>query len=278
MTRAAGVEFVAMATATDWPRSAWDRPEESNVTTSLLQPDHLHHLAVVYERYGFDALLVPTGSTGADSLVVADQVLSVTTRLGVTVSLDPGVVAPTVAARQLATLSALHPGRVTLHLVTGKDSAEPRQDGDTFDPAVRYRRAAEFVQVLESAWRSEERFSFAGQFYEIADAWSSVRPDGGRLPISIGGTSVEAIALGGQHADIFSLDEQSLSCDEQTPARIAERIAAVRAAAVSAGRDLGRFSIRVRLVTAPTVAEADQKAERYPRPSRYDARGRHTHR
>jgi alkanesulfonate monooxygenase SsuD/methylene tetrahydromethanopterin reductase-like flavin-dependent oxidoreductase (luciferase family) len=102
-----GVEFIGIA------RTA-DGSEAVTEVGPPVQPDYLYRLARAHERSGFDQLLVTGGAAGPDAFIVADQVLSATTRLGVLLAPRPGAVAPAVAARKLATLGALHPGRVAL--------------------------------------------------------------------------------------------------------------------------------------------------------------------
>src|ERR1700728_3320992 len=111
-----GVEFIGTA------RTA-DSSEAVTEVGPAVQPDYLHRLALAHERSGFDRVLVTHSSSEPDGFVVADQVLSVTAGVGVLLAHRPGFITPTLAARKLATLDALHPGRVALHVVTGGDDA-----------------------------------------------------------------------------------------------------------------------------------------------------------
>jgi len=87
---------------------------------AAIEPDYLYRIARAHERSGFDRVLVTQTSSTPDGFVVADQVLNVTTTLGVLLVHRPGFVVPPVAARMFATLDALHPGgRVAMHASTG---------------------------------------------------------------------------------------------------------------------------------------------------------------
>jgi alkanesulfonate monooxygenase len=241
-----GVEFIGTA------RTA-DSSEAVTEVGPAVEPDYLHRLVLAHERSGFDRVLVTHSSSEPDGFVVADQVLSVTAGLGVLLAHRPGFIAPTLAARKLATLDALHPGRVALHVVTGGDDADQARDGDFTGKADRYRRTAEFLDVLRLGWASVEPFSYDGQFYRVRNAWSAIRPPAGRLPVYFGGASAEAVRVGSERADVYAFWGEPL-------AGIRERIAEVQAAAGAAGRQLDRFAVSVRPVVAATEAAAWRRA------------------
>jgi alkanesulfonate monooxygenase len=47
----------------------------------------------------------------------------------------------------------------------------------TFSPKVeRYKRAAEYLELMKLTWASEQPFDFAGEFYRVKGASSDVRP------------------------------------------------------------------------------------------------------
>jgi alkanesulfonate monooxygenase SsuD/methylene tetrahydromethanopterin reductase-like flavin-dependent oxidoreductase (luciferase family) len=95
-----------------------DRSETIAQTDPAVQPDYLYHLTSTHEQSGSDRVLVTRGSSSPDPFTVADQVLNVTARLGVLLARRPGLLAPTIAARKLATIDAFYPGRVAWHVVT----------------------------------------------------------------------------------------------------------------------------------------------------------------
>ena len=65
---------------------------------------YVRRFAQAHERAGFDRILVGYFSNGADGFVVASYAAFVTQRLGLMLAHRPGFVAPTLAARKLATL------------------------------------------------------------------------------------------------------------------------------------------------------------------------------
>ena len=64
---------------------------------------------------------------------VAQHVLTITKQLKVMIAQRPGFTAPTLLARQLATLEQFYGGRVSLHVITGGNAIELRQDGNSRD-------------------------------------------------------------------------------------------------------------------------------------------------
>ncbi|MFX8079109.1 LLM class flavin-dependent oxidoreductase, partial [Acinetobacter baumannii] len=81
---------------------------------------------------------------------------SVAPRLGLMIAHRPGFTAPTLAARQFATLDQLTGGRVAVHIITGGDDAEQRQDGDFLTKDERYARTDEYLGILRRIWTATE--------------------------------------------------------------------------------------------------------------------------
>jgi alkanesulfonate monooxygenase len=207
-------------------------------------PDYPTRVADLHEEAGFDWLLVDCSAGSADPFAVANQVLTTTSGLGVLLAHRPGLVAPTVAARQFATLEAFHPGRVAMLVLADGDDAVRRDGGGRAAAG----RAGEFLDVVRLEWSSAEPFDYDGEFYRVAGGQSAVRPPGGGLPVYVSGTSAGAFRAGARHADIFALWDQPA-------AHLAGRMAAVRAAAAVHGR-APRFSASLR----PPAASAGQLA------------------
>jgi len=217
--------------------------------------DYPARMARLHEEAGFDRLLVGHSASSPDGLTVADTVLNATTRLGVLLAHRPGFVAPTVAARQYATLDAFHPGRVAMHIISGGDDADQARDGDFADKAARYRRSDEFLDIVKREWSAATPFDYDGEFYRVKGALSAVRPEGGALPVYFAGASADAVLVGGRQADVYAFWGEPL-------AAIKERIAAVRKSAEQAGRTINRFSVSTRPIAAATEEAAWERAHR----------------
>lgn len=214
----------------------------------IVQPDYLRSLSQAHERSGFDRVLIPHSSSMVDGFIIADQTLAATERLGVLLAHRPGFVAPTQVARKYATIDAFHPGRIAMHVITGGDDADQARDGDWIDKPARYRRSGEFLRVVKQEWSSSEHFDHEGEFYKVKDAWSSVRPEGGHIPIYFGGASADAVRVGAEHADVYAVWGEPLS-------GFRERTDQIQSAAAEHGRSL-RFSVSLRPIVAETEDEA----------------------
>src|SRR5579863_217017 len=240
------VEFIGMVRTSDASETVIE-------VGAAIEPDYLYRIARAHEQSGFDRVLVTQTSSTPDGFIVADQLLNATTRIGVLLVHRPGFVEPTVAARMFATLDALHPGRVALHASTGGEDADQARDGDFAAKAARYRRTGEFLDIVRLAWSSPVPFDYSGEFYQVADAWSQIRPDGGHLPIYFAGASAEAIRIGGRHADVYTFWGEPLD-------GIKELIGRVRRSGVAAGRAIDRFSVSLRPIVADTEEAAWRRA------------------
>lgn len=242
------VEIIGMVGAKDVSESRGDPGGPP------LDVDYLTRFARAHEEAGFDRVLVGYHATGPDSFAVAHHVLSVTSTLKVLIAHRPGFAAPTLVARGLATLDLLTGGgRVAIHHITGGDEADQRRDGDFTGHDDRYRRTAEFMDVLRRELTSGQPFGYDGEFYRVQGAFSHVRP-AVPVPLYFGGASAPAVAAGARHADVYMLWGEPL-------AQIRERIAVIRRQAASYGRTI-RFSLSVRPIVAATEAGAWQRAER----------------
>ncbi len=141
-----------------------------------LSPDYVTQFARAHDAAGFDLALVGYTSSSAEGFLVALHAAAHTERLGYLIAHRPGFVAPTLMARKIATFDHLTGGRLAVHIITGKTDEEQHGDGDFTPKAERYRRAAEYLQLMKLAWSSEKPFDFEGEFYRVTGA------DFGRAP------------------------------------------------------------------------------------------------
>ena len=106
-------------------------------------------------------------SSSAEGFLVALHAAEHTKRLSYLVAHRPGFVAPTLMARKIATFDHLTGGRLAVHIITGKTDEEQQGDGDFSSKIERYRRAAEYLELMKLAWSSERPFDFSGEFYRV---------------------------------------------------------------------------------------------------------------
>ena len=220
----------------------------------VIDRDYVERVARAHEEGGFDRALVAFGSTSPESQLVVAHAASVTQRLGFMIAHRPGFTAPTVAARQLATLDQFTGGRVAVHIITGGADDEMAKDGDHLTKAERYARASEYLDIVRQEWTSKKPFDYKGDYYNVVQAFGGVKPlQKPQIPVYFGGSSDAAIPVAGKHADIFALWGE-------TQAQVAETIARVRHAAAKHGRQV-KFSLSLRPVIAETEEAAWAKAD-----------------
>src|SRR5215204_6652485 len=121
-------------------------------TPTVFDLDFTAKFAQAHEAGGFDRILIGYFSNAPDGFLVAAHAAASTERLGFLLAHRPGFVAPTVAARKLATLDQLSGGRLAVHLIAGGNDADQARDGDFTDHATRYRRMEEYAGLLRRSW------------------------------------------------------------------------------------------------------------------------------
>src|SRR6201985_1291796 len=141
-----------------------------------LSPAYLTEFARAHDRAGFDMVLVGYSSSSAEGFLVALYAAMQTDRIGYLIAHRPGFVTPTLLARKIATFDHLTGGRIAVHIITGKSDDEQHGDGDFSPKDERYRRAAEYLELMKLAWSNDKPFDFTGQFYRVERAHSDVRP------------------------------------------------------------------------------------------------------
>jgi alkanesulfonate monooxygenase len=234
-------------------------PPSSEATLHVIEGglsgSYVAQFARAHEEAGFDLALVGYSSSSAEGFLVALHAAAQTSQLGYLVAHRPGFVAPTLMARKIATFDHLTGGRLALHIITGKTDDEQEGDGDFTPKAERYRRAAEYLELMKLAWSSDRPFDFAGEFYRVKGAHSDVRPLQRPHPLLFfGGASDGALAMGARLCDVYAIYAEPLAATR-------ERMAAFRAQAAAFGRAPG-FNISLRPIIAASEGAAWDKANR----------------
>jgi alkanesulfonate monooxygenase len=218
---------------------------------------HIETVAKAHEAAGFDRALLAFHSDAPDPLQIGQHAASVTQRLSIFVAQRPGFTAPTVFARQFATLDNLYPGRFAINVITGADhKSELVHDGNTVaDKDERYARTNEFLDIVRLEWESDKPFDYRGKFYQVEGGYANVKPTTkGGVPIFIAGASDAAIEVAGRHADTFALWGETYE-------QVKELTDRVRAASARNGRPAPRFSLSLRPILADTEDAAWAKAD-----------------
>lgn len=176
--------------------------------------DYNVKLAQIAESVGFEYALSQVrylSSYGAaqqhESTSISLALLLATEKLKVIAAVHPGLWEPAVLAKFILTADQFSKGRAAVNVVSGWFKDEYTRLGlPWLEHDERYRRSAEFIEVLRKLW-TEENVKFAGDFYRVNDF--TLRP--GPYPVEgrphpeifQGGNSTAARFNGGAHADWY---------------------------------------------------------------------------
>ncbi len=222
--------------------------------------DYNRRLALAAEAAGFAYALAQArffASYGADkqleAVTTATALATITERLQIIAAVHPGLWNPAVIANVIATANYISNGRVSLNVVSGWFKDEFTGFGaEWLEHDERYVRSEEFIRVLKGMW-TQQRFSFAGQYYRIDDVPMEPKPAQKPHPtIFQGGNSVAAREMAARVSDVLFLNGGSV-------AHVAELIADVKRRAARYGRENEiRFAMNAFVISRDTEDEAHQ--------------------
>jgi FMNH2-dependent dimethyl sulfone monooxygenase len=212
-------------------------------------------LAQIAEEAGFDYGLTQirfTAGYGAEyqheSVAFSHALLAATTRLKVIAAILPGPWNPTLAAKQIATISQLTEGRVAVIIVSGWFSGEFRAIGEPWlDHDERYRRSEEFIRSLRGIW-TEDNFTFRGDFYRYSNYTLKPKPAQSLPEIFQGGSSRAARDMAARVSDWYFTNGN-------TPENIRLQVDDIRAKADETG-NRPRIGVNAFVIARDTEEEA----------------------
>lgn len=154
---------------------------------------------------------------------------------------------PVLVAKQASTIDTLSGGRLRLGVGVGWQEAEYQALGEDF--SRRGRLMDEAIPLLRSCW-GEERIERRGaRFAADAIAMEPKPPQGGALPVWVGGTSAAALRRVGRLGDGWMA---TVTGDDQ---QVRSSIAEIRRHAEEAGRDPMGIGLQVMLAPPPRDPE-----------------------
>jgi probable F420-dependent oxidoreductase len=157
----------------------------------------------------------------------------------------------------MATLDVLSGGRVEIGLGAGWMPSDYEAAGIPLDPpGVRVNRLAEAVDVLKGLFGTSP-VSYDGKHYRIQDLDGLPKPvQSPHPPLLIGGGSRQVLELAGRAADIVGVNASMRGLArpgsallDLTAERVAGKLAIVRAAAASAGRDPASLRYQISMLS-----------------------------
>ena len=194
-------------------------------------------------------------------IMEAMMTLSFAAAITSTIRLGTGVMVlpqrqPALVAKQVSTLDTLSEGRVRLGLGVGWQRSEYEALDEDFD--TRGRRMDEAIGLLR-AYFSDEHVHFNGEFYQADDiAMEPKPPQGGALPIWIGGTKHAAL----KRCALLGDGWMAMSAPGDKP--LAASIEELHELADKAGRD--PKSIGLQMSLSPGALDKEKRKRFYAEP------------
>jgi len=172
-------------------------------------PQQLLDYAVLAEECGFDSVFVsdhlqPWRHDGGHAPFAMSWLGALGARTS-RITMGTSVLTPTfryhpaIVAQAFATLGCLYPGRVVLGLGSGESMNEVPLGVEWPDSKERFARFREAVKLIRTLW-SEQRVSFAGEYYRTDKATIYDRPDE-PVPIWLASSGPAATRFAGRQGD-----------------------------------------------------------------------------
>lgn len=218
---------------------------------------HSTDLARTAEEHGWEGALLGTGWGRPDTFTLGAALAARTTAFKPLIAVRPGYWQPAHFASAAATLDHLTGGRVLVNIVSGLDNLAAYGDHTT-DPANRYERTREFVQLVRRLWTRED-VTYRGEHFAVENSTVLPHPDGhpDRHPtLYFGGASEPAERVAAAEADVQLFWGEPLE-------GLAERVARLRKLEDEVGRAHKplEFGLRITTVVRDTTEEAWRDAE-----------------
>jgi FMNH2-dependent dimethyl sulfone monooxygenase len=178
-----------------------------------------------------------------------------TERIGLFMTVHVPLVHPLYAAKSLATVDHISQGRAGLNIVCGWN---PKEFGMFGTQLVEkgYDQAAEWIDIVERLYASDEPFDHDGTYYHLKDAVS--RPASLQAPRPV--TMNAAFGAPGRDFASAKCDYLFTTFSELSDA--GKHVADIRGRAEKVGREVGCYTV-AHVVCRPTQEEAQAYYDRY---------------
>lgn len=225
--------------------------------------EYARKLTQAAERWGYDLTLIAelnlndikgVEQPALDAWSTAAALAAVTERLELMVAVRPNFHHPALFAKAAANIDQISNGRLSLNVVSSWWADEARQYGLQFDEHNdRYARTREWLTVVDGLW-TEDRFTFAGQFYKTDAAICAPKP-AKRPTVYAGGESDAAKAMIAAQCDAYVMHGDPAAV-------IAEKIADMKARRAAIGGAPMTFGMAAYAIVRDTEAEAKHELDR----------------
>jgi FMNH2-dependent dimethyl sulfone monooxygenase len=225
--------------------------------------DYTKRLTQRAEQIGYDLTLIAelnlndikgVEQPALDAWSTAAALAAVTETIELMVAVRPNFHHPALFAKAAANIDRIAGGRLALNVVSSWWADEAKQYGLQFDEHDdRYARTAEWLTVVDGLW-TEERFSFAGQFYRTDNAICAPKP-AKRPTVYAGGESEKAKTLIAAQCDAYVMHGDPVDA-------IAPKIADMAARRQAAGGAPMQYGMAAYAIVRDSEAEAQRELER----------------
>lgn len=219
-------------------------------------PELFLKVAKAAEAAGMEYCLVPVATGCWDAWISTAFVSAQTEKITMLVAARPGLIAPSVTAKMVATFDQMSRGRVAVNLIAGGGPEEMAADGLFISHDERYEFIDESVQLMKALWTAEGPLTWTGKHFRVENSVVWPKPYQQPYPkFYIGGISPAAQDVGSKHASVYMLWGN-------TPAQIAEDIKSVRGYAAKHGREHElEFCMRLQVLVREDGDQARRDAE-----------------
>jgi alkanesulfonate monooxygenase SsuD/methylene tetrahydromethanopterin reductase-like flavin-dependent oxidoreductase (luciferase family) len=185
----------------------------------------------------------------------AAALAAATEKIGLFMTVHVPLVHPLYAAKSLATVDHISQGRAGLNIVCGWN---PKEFGMFGVPLVEkgYDQAAEWLEIVEKLYASDEPVDYIGTYYTLTEAVS--RPASLQIPRPV---TMNA-AFGGPGRDFAAASCDYLFTTFTEIAGAGKHVADIRERAEKKGRDVGVYTV-CHVVCRETLQEAEDYYTRY---------------
>ncbi|NKB97354.1 MAG: LLM class flavin-dependent oxidoreductase [Pseudomonadales bacterium] len=219
-------------------------------------PEFFSRVVAAAETAGFEYLLIPVANQCWEAYITGAFVAAQSKKIAPLIAARPGYVNPVLLAKMIATFDQMSGGRICVNLIAGQADEEIMSEGVKFNKEDRYALMEEEVAIMKALWTADGPVHFEGRFHHVDGASINPKPLQQPYPrFYLGGGSEEAWNLSAKHSDVHLFWGD-------TPERISENIADIRARAATHGRDQAiGFGMRLQIICRETEQEALEAAD-----------------
>lgn len=159
-------------------------------------------------------------------------------------------------AKYGACIDHISGGRWGLNVVTGYKPSEYRMFGlDPIEHDLRYSMAAEFTEMMETLWASEENVTHTGAHWSMQDAHVLPKPVHGRPVLVNAASSSAGLEYAAQYSDLIFITSPGGADPHKAVETLPEHNRKIKALALARGREV-RTVINPHVICRETEKEA----------------------